>query len=290
MKMEEAFLADIVDRPEDDGPRLVYADWLEENGQPERAEFIRTQCRLANLPEDSADRLALEEREQALLAEHGAAWAATLPPWARKSAPTFRRGLVAEVAVSTGDFVRHGAALWRVAPVQGASLRNAAQRLADLGDCPHLARLSHLDLSNNNLRPEGLRALAASPHLANVTSLKLRETKLGAEGIRALGASPYLTNLTTLDVYDGSSNQSIGPRGRGGAGGVARFRPARIAHPDLGRHRGRRRPGTGGLSPPRSARRAGADAQPPRRGRDGGPGSVSALAAPGHARTALQRS
>ena len=25
----------------DDTPRLVYADWLQENGQPERAEFIR---------------------------------------------------------------------------------------------------------------------------------------------------------------------------------------------------------------------------------------------------------
>lgn len=32
-----AVLAD----PFDDGPRLVYADWLQENGEPERAEFIR---------------------------------------------------------------------------------------------------------------------------------------------------------------------------------------------------------------------------------------------------------
>lgn len=33
--------------PQDDSPRLVYADWLDDNGQPERAEFIRVQCELA---------------------------------------------------------------------------------------------------------------------------------------------------------------------------------------------------------------------------------------------------
>jgi len=33
--------------PDDDAPRLVYADWLDEHGQPERAEFIRVQCELA---------------------------------------------------------------------------------------------------------------------------------------------------------------------------------------------------------------------------------------------------
>ncbi len=42
-----AFLATIFDRPDDDGPRLVYADWLEERGECGRAEFIRAQCKLA---------------------------------------------------------------------------------------------------------------------------------------------------------------------------------------------------------------------------------------------------
>jgi uncharacterized protein (TIGR02996 family) len=37
---EEAFLAAILQRPGDDLPRLVYADWLEERGDP-RADFLR---------------------------------------------------------------------------------------------------------------------------------------------------------------------------------------------------------------------------------------------------------
>lgn len=41
------FLATILDRPDDDGPRLVFADWLEEQGEAERAELIRVQCEMA---------------------------------------------------------------------------------------------------------------------------------------------------------------------------------------------------------------------------------------------------
>lgn len=41
--LARALLDDIIARPDDDTPRLVYADWLSENGQEERAEFIRVQ-------------------------------------------------------------------------------------------------------------------------------------------------------------------------------------------------------------------------------------------------------
>src|SRR5262245_38829145 len=59
-----ALLAAIREAPDDDAPRLVYADWLDEHGQPERAEFIRVQCELAR--HDSAE---LRTREAELLAE-----------------------------------------------------------------------------------------------------------------------------------------------------------------------------------------------------------------------------
>lgn len=35
------------DNPDDDTPRLILADWLDEYGEPERAELIRVQCELA---------------------------------------------------------------------------------------------------------------------------------------------------------------------------------------------------------------------------------------------------
>ncbi len=53
---DEDFLHAIVEDIDNDAPRLVYADWLEEQGdelQIERANFIRDQIELAKL--DAAD-------------------------------------------------------------------------------------------------------------------------------------------------------------------------------------------------------------------------------------------
>ena len=41
---DEAFLADIAENPDDDASRLVYADWLDDHGEADRAELIRLQC------------------------------------------------------------------------------------------------------------------------------------------------------------------------------------------------------------------------------------------------------
>ena len=46
---EQSFLAAIYAAPDDDTPRLVFADWLQENGDEPRAEFIRIQCELERL-------------------------------------------------------------------------------------------------------------------------------------------------------------------------------------------------------------------------------------------------
>lgn len=47
MTDEQALLQSIIDNPDDDFSRLVFADWLEENGQADRAEFIRVQVAIA---------------------------------------------------------------------------------------------------------------------------------------------------------------------------------------------------------------------------------------------------
>jgi len=45
---EQDFITEILANPDDDMPRLIFADWLEERGDP-RSEFIRVQCELARL-------------------------------------------------------------------------------------------------------------------------------------------------------------------------------------------------------------------------------------------------
>jgi uncharacterized protein (TIGR02996 family) len=53
---DEAFLRAIGAAPEDDAPRLVYADWLDDRGDAARAEFIRVQCELARRGSGSGSR------------------------------------------------------------------------------------------------------------------------------------------------------------------------------------------------------------------------------------------
>jgi uncharacterized protein (TIGR02996 family) len=58
-----ALEAAIVAHADEDTPRLAYADWLDENGDPDRAAFIRVQCRLAEMSPAEPDWVDLTERQ-----------------------------------------------------------------------------------------------------------------------------------------------------------------------------------------------------------------------------------
>src|SRR5262245_45374829 len=116
MASTEVFEQAIRDEPADDGLRLIYADWLEENDQPDRAEFIRLQIELARLPEEHSDRRLLEMRERALLKRSRATWLEGLPEWARDTA-VFRRGFVAQVEASVREWQDDGAVVRGHSPI-----------------------------------------------------------------------------------------------------------------------------------------------------------------------------
>src|SRR5262249_2972862 len=77
MTHDEAFIRSILETPEDDGVRLIYADWLEEHDNP-RGEFIRTQVELSRLSAGDPRFSALQERKSELLAAHWDEWLAPL--------------------------------------------------------------------------------------------------------------------------------------------------------------------------------------------------------------------
>jgi uncharacterized protein (TIGR02996 family) len=64
--------------PDDDTPRLVYADWLDEHNEPARAEFIRVQCEIERLRPDQRARRkvipGLEHRAWVLQTANRARW------------------------------------------------------------------------------------------------------------------------------------------------------------------------------------------------------------------------
>ncbi|MFO0845893.1 MAG: TIGR02996 domain-containing protein [Gemmataceae bacterium] len=101
---DDVFLSAILIDPDDDLPRLAYADWLEEQGDP-RGEFLHIQCRLARLDDIDPAASALRQRERELLDLHRPTWLGELAPLTKQS--TFRRGFLDEVALVPAAFLAH---------------------------------------------------------------------------------------------------------------------------------------------------------------------------------------
>jgi len=92
--IDQDFVRAIRARPGDDTPRLIYADWLSEQGQDARAEFITVDCALAQLAELDPSFDRLEDRRFELLLAHESKWLGGLR---RCTEWFFRRGFVDEV-------------------------------------------------------------------------------------------------------------------------------------------------------------------------------------------------
>jgi uncharacterized protein (TIGR02996 family) len=244
---DRAFLEDILAHPGDDTPRLIYADWLSDNGGPDRAEFIRLQCRLAGVGELDHERLELEQRETELLVLNQESWRKAVPAWATGYPCRYRRGLLHTVSVTALQFLRDGAKLFAAAPVEQARVRSV-KNWAALAASPLLARLSCLDLEWNFLSAPSLRKLLASPHLGGLRGLLLSKCLHTTDEVRELARWEGLPRLHRLDLSGNRSLESDAtaaladaPLGSltwlsfSGAAGVSRLpaRAPRLEHLDL---------------------------------------------------------
>lgn len=203
----EGFLARIREVPDDDGPRLIYADWLDEQGDP-RGEFIRVQLALARLPESDRRRPGLLRVERDLLGRYGAQWAAPFRGLA--TGPVFRRGFVDEVKVTARQFLARGAALFAVWPFRRLYLLDLGGHLDAILASPLLARLTGLTVYAQHLGEPLARALADSPHLAGLTELRLGRNRVGDSGAMCVAASPFLSRLEVLDLSENELGAAAG--------------------------------------------------------------------------------
>jgi uncharacterized protein (TIGR02996 family) len=234
MTTREALLQSIFDNPEDDSVRLIYADWLEENGQPERADFIRIQIELAKAGLSKERQGELRSREQALLETHRQKWDEELPADLRSG--FYERGLPLYRGARRPTFGLPGGwiipedLVWlgtgpsfdsRVAAVDSvlAELRrhNANGLRIDSFFCPNYGKrprrwLAHLlaglppglrglDIGPHFQSPEeeaDFEVLANAPNLSELTTLLVRASWATPATVRALAYSPFLRGLTTL--------------------------------------------------------------------------------------------
>src|SRR5262245_35635466 len=189
----------ILEDPEDTGLRLVYADWLEEHGDADRAEFIRVQGRLGGMAEDDERWPGLEARQHALFNRRWRDWVAPLESYIPNTLPEFRRGFVEGICLGLPQFIENKESLCRLAPIREVSLSDyKVDRIAHLAASPQLGRISDLDLRRIDIGDEGLAVLLQSPYLCGLKSLRLNTRSVSVNGMRVLAASPLLARLEFL--------------------------------------------------------------------------------------------
>jgi len=202
MTHADAFLQDILAHPDDDAPRLIFADWLEEQGDSARAEFIRVQCALDGAELSPQRRTALMRRENQILDEWDKEWVRPIRRLVTNW--TYHRGFIDEVVMWDYVFLLNADRLFRRVPIQHLKLRpdevGISRPTAALADNAYLQRLHSLDLSENHLESRDVRALVVSEHLTSLTALILSHNRIGDGGIRALAGAPVLGRLQSLDL------------------------------------------------------------------------------------------
>ncbi len=190
----EPFLKAIIDRPEDDLPRLVYADFLEETGDEARAEFIRVQCELARLHVDDPMRAALAIREAELLGNREA-W---IIPGMVATTQKFRRGFVESMETTAAAFVQFAEVIFAATPLQHLRAVNPDNPVEQFVRIEHLARLSSLDVSNG--RSATVHRILSEAPLANLRRLAARNCRIWPEGLANLAQLPAVARLQALDL------------------------------------------------------------------------------------------
>jgi uncharacterized protein (TIGR02996 family) len=195
--------------PDDDAPRLILADWLEEHGDADRAAFLRLQVQTPDITED--DRPPVRR------------WA---EPWER-----------------LGEEIRatpcNGAGLYHVQFRRGfLRVRDAYQELYDrldrilnppfdwtwveeikfgswhdgdwtpLFQSPRLLELNRLEFSDDDYRSNLCAALLASPYLATLRHLKMLMAGLDDDGAERLSQCNGLSGIRSLHLAEMPVGQS----------------------------------------------------------------------------------
>jgi uncharacterized protein (TIGR02996 family) len=225
------FLA-ICAQPWEDTPRLAYADWLDENGDPRRAEYIRLEVaieeRIRRRQTLSPNQVARRQQLHAFERK----WMKKLPKLPGvKWEVMFERGFPRNVnTTSATAFLKHAEVIYRSAPVGWLTIRSvSAKTVVELPRSPYLSRLRGLDLRGCRLGDHGVRELCASPHLSRLEvlnlsrvgmtdagataiancrglgelwALLLHENAITDTGARALANSPHFPKLTDIDHDD----------------------------------------------------------------------------------------
>lgn len=205
MTQQDALYRAVCEYPNEDTPRLIFADLIEEEGDPQRAAFIRTQVELARVPE--YDPFWAQCRQRNPDAIRGWGMAHTLPrlpdgfSW---RAFQFSRGFPCRASVLKLDaFLRSGEQLFKTAPIQTLELDHASgisKQFTQFVECPHLERIHRLEIAHTRFAELPMKQLGRSAFATNLTELAFEGHAIESEGLRMLAESPLFSRLRSLEL------------------------------------------------------------------------------------------
>ena len=216
----EPFLRAICDNPADDAPRLVYADWLDEHGDPERAEFIRLQVGQARRHDEFAS-----HRISTLLDRSAATWLRELRQFRGVGwVGEFQRGFVrAAWFERPRTFLQRASQVCQSAPIIAATIESCEDIvLQRVLDHPAVSQFESLALASFSAHQSRRlwTVIAAASRLTNLKSLVVEfapGTQLNwrslyefeAEWRWAVAESPHLQRLEHFSPRAGEAYRDL---------------------------------------------------------------------------------
>ena len=143
MSDDQALLAAVLAAPDDDAPRLHYADWLDVHGEEVQAARIRALC--SKWWRTNLFHVSRDKSHSMILMPDGSQVSFKLecPPWCERV--DWGRGFIESLACTAADWIAHADAILAAHPVQEVRLttwpgwRCVAER-ADKGYCGYELR------------------------------------------------------------------------------------------------------------------------------------------------------
>jgi uncharacterized protein (TIGR02996 family) len=212
MTDREALYRAICANPDEDLPRLAYADWLEENGEADRAAFIRAQIEQARAEPFSEAARQAESRATQLLVKHWNEW--MVSPGDSVLAFWYRRGFVGEVVVETGEFVWAAEHLFANHPIDSLRLAQHSNpqyrpSLLRVLELPCLKQLRRLEFARwTEFLDEDYTALLTGPNVARLRELAIPNSPLQPPWVSSLLEGEAFPELTGLELAE---NAHLGP-------------------------------------------------------------------------------
>lgn len=230
-KSADRLLAAICAAPDDDAARLAYADFLDEHGEPERAEFIRLQIDLAHLPAWDRKAKLLRFRERLLLLRHGEEWRAQLPELGGVEWGKFERGFVSEVILeSLKVLTKRFDALCAASPITGIQLNSLDGFTSKPPEPHHWLRSLRLGVACKE--PGAVTQIATSHWVTTLTRFEVACTVLASD-LAVIAGSARLAQLQELHLTHGSSSD-VGLAALAKSEHLANLRVLRLPPANLG--------------------------------------------------------